>query len=147
MSARLASFLVVVVSLAGYHIAQRSMPEWAKPAPLFAFVYATATLLMIGVLTLARAAGSDVFGRVGDIARVAGTWSPWLLVAAVSGIELGIFFMYRSGWGVTSASTSTQAVAAAVLVVVGVLVFREHISPTKLIGLAMCVVGAGLVSR
>ena len=147
MSARWISFAVVIVSLSGYHIAQRSMPEAAKPAPLFAFVYAVATVAMFATMAWSQVFGDGALGRVADVPKVATHWAPWVLVAAVCGIELGIFAMYRSGWSVTSASTVTQAVVAAVLVIVGTVIFREHITPMRLAGLAMCVVGAGLVAR
>lgn len=73
--------------------------------------------------------------------------APWLLVLSVAGIELGVYAMYRTGWSISTASVSTQAIVAAILVVVGLLQFGEHLTPTRSAGLAMCVIGAGLVAR
>ena len=82
-----------------------------------------------------------------EISTAASHWSPWLLVLAVSGIELGFYAMYRTGWGITTASVSTQTIVAALLVGIGLWRFDEHLTPSRMAGLGMCVIGAGLVAR
>lgn len=139
MNARWASLAVVVVAFACYHVAQRSMPDGLRPAPLFTLVYGAATLLMT-VATIADPSSSSA-----SITTSASHWAPWLLVASISGIELGVYAMYRSGWSVAAANTSTQAIVAVVLVVIGLLAFGEHLTPTRGVGLGLCVIGAGLV--
>jgi drug/metabolite transporter (DMT)-like permease len=141
MNGRVVSLLVVVAALTGYHLAQKSMPDSVRPAPLFAFVYGAATLVMIASVTV------DGSGGMRSITGSASHWAPWLLVVSVAGIELGVYAMYRTGWSISTASVSTQAIVAAILLVVGLVSFGEHLTPTRLAGLAMCVIGAGLVSR
>lgn len=141
MSARLVSLAVVVAALTGYHLAQRAMPGAVRPAPLFAFVYGAAALVMMAAVTI------DGSGGLRAVSGAATHWAPWLLVLSVAGIELGVFAMYRTGWSISTASVSTQAIVAAILVVVGLWQFGEHLSPSRLAGLAMCVAGAGLVAR
>lgn len=141
MSTRLLSLALVVASLTSYHIAQRSMPNGLRPAPLFAFVYGAGALVMLAATVLT--------GRtdVRDFSSAVSHWSPWLLVLAVSGIELGFYAMYRTGWGITTASVSTQTIVAALLVGIGIWRFDEHLTPSRIAGLGMCVIGAGLVAR
>jgi drug/metabolite transporter (DMT)-like permease len=139
MNARWVSLAVVVVAFACYHVAQRSMPDGLRPAPLFTLVYGAATMLMT-VATIA-----DPSSRSASITTSASHWAPWLLVASISGIELGVYAMYRSGWSVAAANTSTQAIVAVVLVVIGLLAFGEHLTLTRGVGLGLCVIGAGLV--
>ncbi len=135
------SLVVVVAALIGYHLAQKSMPDGVRPTPLFAFVYGAAALVMIASMTV------DGSGGMRAISGSASHWAPWLLVVSVAGIELGVYAMYRTGWGISTASVSTQAIAAAILVVVGLVAFGEQLTPTRLAGLAMCVLGAGMVAR
>ena len=142
MNGRLVSLVVVVLALTSYHLAQRSMPGGVRPAPLFAFVYGAAALVMIAAVT--------VDGTTGGVRAITGSashWAPWLLVLSVAGIELGVYAMYRTGWSIGTASVSTQAIVAAILVVVGLFQFGEHLTTTRSAGLAMCVIGAGLVAR
>ena len=78
MSARLLSLVVVVTALTGYHLAQRSMPGAVRPAPLFAFVYGAAALVMIVAVTL------DGSGGMRAVSGAAMHWAPWLLVLSVA---------------------------------------------------------------
>lgn len=142
MSGRLVSFVVVVAALTCYHLAQRSMPGAVRPAPLFAFVYGAAAIVMVGVVASGRSSGG-----MREITATASHWAPWLLVASVAGIELGVYAMYRSGWSIGTASVSTQAIVAAILVMVGLVHFGEHLTTSRSAGLVLCVIGAGLVAR
>lgn len=90
MSARLVSLVVVVAALTSYHLAQRSMPGEVRPAPLFAFVYGAAALVMIAAVIV------DGSGGLRAVSGTATHWAPWLLVLSVAGIELGVYAMYRT---------------------------------------------------
>src|SRR5690606_1341508 len=83
VSGRWMSLVVVVIALAGYHVAQRSMPDGLPPAPLFTLVYGVDAALMVVVTVVDPGSGS------GALRASASHWAPWLLVAAVCGIELG----------------------------------------------------------
>ncbi len=136
----LVSLAVVVTAFTCYHFAQRSMPDGLRSAPLFTFVYGAATVVMVTVVT--------VDGSAGGLRAVAGSathWAPWLLVVAITGIELGVYAMYRAGWSIGTANISTQAVVTVILAVVGLAAFGEHLTPTKVAGLALCVVGGSLM--
>lgn len=137
---RLLSLALVVAAMSGYHLAQKEMPSGLRPAPLFAFVYAAAALVMVAALTVDG-------GGLRAVGTSASHWAPWALAISVTGIELGVYAMYRSGWGISTASVASQAIVAAVLVLIGLTRFGEHLTTTRSIGLAMCVVGAGLVAR
>jgi drug/metabolite transporter (DMT)-like permease len=142
MSGRVLSLAVVVAALTCYHLAQRAMPGAIRPAPLFAFVYSAAAIVMVGVVVAGASSGG-----VRSISMSASHWAPWLLVASVAGIELGVYAMYRSGWSIGTASVSSQAIVAAILVIVGLVHFGEHLTSSRSAGLALCVIGAGLVAR
>ena len=141
MNGRVLSLLVVVTALTCYHLSQRSMPESVRPAPLFALVYGSATIVMLVAVFAGGTTG------VREISSGASHWAPWLLAASVTGIELGVYAMYRAGWSISTASTSTQAIVAAILVIVGLFHFGEQLTVGRVAGLALCVLGAGLVAR
>lgn len=143
MSARAISLAVTITALASYHLTQKAMPEGLKPAPLFAFIYGSAALALLAVVIL----GGRQAGTLEDVIQSGAHWAPWLLAASVAGIEIGYFAMYRSGWTISTGSVSVQAVVAAILVITGVVVFREHLTAVRASGLLLCVVGAGMVAR
>ena len=138
MNGRVISLVVVVAALTGYHLSQRSLPTSLRPTTLFAFVYAVGMIAMAAVAISTGAAGG-----VRAFTDNATHWSPWLLAASVVGIELGVYAMYQSGWS----STTTQALTAVILVVIGLVHFGEHLTLQRGLGLVLCVAGAAMVAR
>jgi len=55
--------------------------------------------------------------------------------------------VYRSGWNISLASFAGSAALAAILVPVGVLLFRERLSWVNVVGLLFCLLGFFLVTR
>lgn len=143
MNGRIASLLVTITALTSYHLTQKAMPDNVRPAPLFAFIYGTAAIVLLGVVAI----GGPETGSLGDVVGSGRHWAPWVLARSVAGIEIGYFAMYRSGWTLSSGSISVQAVVAAILVVAGLVFFKENLTAGRSVGLAMCVVGAGLVAQ
>lgn len=143
MSGRAAAFVIVVASQVCYQIAQRSMPAAARPAALMTFVYGSACVTMLAVAVTTHASGEAVAAPV----TAPHHWAPYLLIAAVIGLELGFLAMYRAGWGIGTAGISTHTTASAVLVVVGLTAFGERVTVANAAGIALCAGGAWLVSR
>lgn len=150
MSARLLSLVAVVVSLIMYHVTQRSMPNAIRPAPLFAFVYGVAMLVMVLIVAgdaLLGDTGGDAVSVGAQLRMVVTSWAPWLLALSVAGIELGVYAMYRSGWSLSTASITSQSIAVGLLAVIGVMAFAEHLDPGRIVGLVCCGLGAFLLIR
>ena len=142
MGGRLSSLALAVISVSVYHLAQRAMPDSVRPAPLFTLVYGVGFV----ALALAAATGGPL-GGLGEISSVATHWAPWLLAASVIGIELGVYAMYRNGWELTTGNITTQAIVAAILVLLGLTFFGESLTPTRTVGLVLCVIGAALLAN
>lgn len=148
------SLVAVVTSLVIYHVTQRAMPHHIRPAPLFAFVYGVAMVAMLGMAAVDRAGAGGVAteepradGVVAQLQQIGSHWAPWLLALGVSGIELGVYAMYRSGWPVATASITSQSIAVTLLAVIGLVAFGEQMTPMRLVGLLLCTSGAGLLTR
>ena len=67
--------------------------------------------------------------------------------AGIVAIELGFLLAYRAGWRLSTASITANATVALVLVGVGAVVYREALTPGRLTGIGLCVVGLWLVTR
>jgi multidrug transporter EmrE-like cation transporter len=59
----------------------------------------------------------------------------------------GFLFLYRSGFEVSLGALVTQSAAALLLLLVGVLVFKEKLSAANAAGLVLCLAGLWLVNR
>ena len=74
-------------------------------------------------------------------------WTSILLGVGVFGIELGFIKMYRAGWNISAASLLTNAAISILLIFIGLIFYREHISTNQIIGIALCLAGLFFFNR
>ena len=60
---------------------------------------------------------------------------------------MGFIFAYKAGWKVNTLSVTTNAILAIVLIVVGLIGYHEVISWSKVLGVAICLVGLYFINR
>lgn len=135
------SIALVVLGNVVYHLGQRAIPRDANPvvATLAAYLIAiVATLATIPLL--ARGTPITTAWRVLN-------WSTVLVGTGIVAVEIGFLIAYRSGWTLGNASLVANATLAVALLGLGVLVFREPVSLTRLSGVGLCLAGLWLVTR
>ncbi|WP_394835748.1 EamA family transporter [Pendulispora rubella] len=125
-----------------YHVAQKASGA-VSPWPVLTIAYGAAFAVALFML------GLGWWGR-GDAVR----WpaardcvASLALGLAAFGIEAGFFFVYRSGWPLSSAQVITNLSVTAVLAVTGIMVFGEHLTGARAVGLALAAGGATLIAR
>lgn len=69
------------------------------------------------------------------------------IALAVVGIELGFLLAYRAGVNVGSAALAVNVCSALVLIPLGLWLFKEHLTPAKLAGVALSLGGLALVLK
>lgn len=130
---------VIIVSGIVYHLVQKAAGG-VSPWPMLAIAYggAFATTLII-----ALASGDSARWQVGR-----GEWFAGLALGlAALGIEAGFFFIYRAGWPLGSASVIANLSVTAVLALVGVIAFGEHVTMARAAGLVLAGGGVTLIAR
>ena len=138
MSALL-SLAAVVVSGVVYHLAQKTAGT-AHPWRILSVAYGAAFVVSA---VLASASGpSASAGSTRGIALTGGR-----IGLAVFGVEAGYFFVYRSGWPLSSASVVASVSIALALALLGVFRFDETLSATRATGLGLAVIGVVLITR
>ena len=63
------------------------------------------------------------------------------------GLEAGSIYMYRMGWNLNTGSTVQSVLLAIALLLVGFLLYKEAITPNKVIGIAICMVGLYFLNK
>lgn len=128
---------LLIASGVVYHLAQRASGA-VSPWPMLAVAYGAAFALasLLAVTTGPR-------WQPGRAELVAGL----AVGLAAFGIEAGFFFIYRSGWSLSSASVIANVSVSAILAIVGIAVFGEHLSAARATGLALAAVAAFLIAR
>ena len=74
-------------------------------------------------------------------------WATLLLGMAIVGVEFGYICMYRAGWKLSLGSMVTNLSLACVLLIVGILVYKEMLSLRQLVGFAVCLLGIFLIAK
>lgn len=137
-----AAVIPVLLAIAGgvvYHLAAKSVPRDLTPTLVLIVVYAVALM----VSALAHLWLPSAPAR----APVARFLNPGIVGVGVGAamIELGYILTYRAAWPISTASAVVNGTVAALLVPLGLAVFREHLSIGRVAGLVLCLVGIWLL--
>jgi uncharacterized membrane protein len=124
-----------------YHLSQRSIPQGANPFYATVIAYALGAAACVACAQL-YPAGKSFAGTLREA-----NWAVYAVGVAAMMIELGFLLAYRAGWKVSVAAVSVNVAGVAVLVPLGVLLFKEQLGPRHLLGLVLCVLGLILVAR
>lgn len=137
----LAWLLLAIACTVGYHLVLKLTPAGANPLLSLLVTY-TLVCLLFGVILVAQ---PGEFAWRQELRQL--NWTALALAVAIVGLDLGFLFLYRSGFEVSLGALVTQSAAAMVLLVVGVVAFREQLSPGNALGIVLCLVGLWLVNR
>ncbi|HWA58229.1 MAG TPA: hypothetical protein VG692_13300 [Gemmatimonadales bacterium] len=135
------SIALVVLGNVVYHLGQRKIPAGAHPI--------VATFAAYIVALIATAATWPLLARGIDL-RAA--WRPLnatslLVGVGIVAIELGFLLAYRAGWVLSTASLTANVIVAIVFVGIGAVFLQEQVTPGRLAGVGLCLVGLWLVTR
>jgi multidrug transporter EmrE-like cation transporter len=133
--------LLVIVSLVTYQVAAKLSPANVTPWATLTVVYAIA--LTISLLRVATERQSLV---------ATGFVDPRFLVTAVVlgiavvGIEYGYLAAHRGGWELAIVGLVGAAGGTAALAAIGFALFDETLSPRRIVGLGLALVGLTLLA-
>ncbi len=130
--------LLTVGATTLYHISQKSVSAQVNPMLSVTVNYITA--LVVSLLILPFYPGTSLRASWRDL-----NWASVAVGVAIVGIELGFVVAYRAGWRISVASLIANVATALLLLVVGLVFFREHLSARNAVGIGLCVAGLGLV--
>lgn len=133
------SAALAIVASTLYHVFQKSTPVDVNPAISLLVTYGTAALgtLLLFFFYPPQSLSVD-FGRL--------NWASVALGLSIVGLELGILLAYRYGWQISLLGVVVHIAAALVLLPVGVLLFKEKLTPLNLLGILLCLAGLILVN-
>jgi multidrug transporter EmrE-like cation transporter len=132
---------VAIACTVGYHLVLKLTPAGVNPLLSLLVTYALVTVLF-GALLVASPGGFEWRQEARQL-----NWTAVALAVAIVGLDLAFLFVYRSGFEVSLGALVTQSSAAMLLLVVGVVVFREKLSLANSAGIVLCLVGLWLVNR
>ena len=133
--------LLGVFSNVVYHACAKAMPERTDPIASLVITYAVATAVTALLYFLLR--------RDGNLVRAWGncTWISPAIGFCLVGLDVASVYLYRVGWPINMGYLVMSMLAAAALVLVGLLVWSEKLTLTKGIGLIACMAGLFLLNK
>ena len=134
-------FAVAVGGSLLYHLSQRSIPKGANPFHATVVAYAVGATLC-AVCARFYPGGSSFVGTLRSA-----NWAVFAVGFAVVAIEVGVLLAYRAGWRVSTTAVAINVAVTALLVPVGVLLFKDDLTPRHLLGLFFCILGLILVTK
>ena len=132
---------LVVLANTFYQICAKATPEAMNPLAALTVTYTLAALAS-GLLFAATIRGGSLLREYSHL-----NWAPFVFGLALVGLEVGFIYAYKAGWPVSAASLVASAFLAVVLIFVGFLVYKEPITVSKLIGIAICMVGLYFINK
>ncbi|MEZ4752518.1 MAG: hypothetical protein R3B54_18365 [Bdellovibrionota bacterium] len=133
---------VIASAAALYHASSKNLGGalGANPWAVLAFTYLLSALVSFALFWLWPGGGSIKPAELRTVFPAA-----LLLGLACVGIEGGYLLAYRFGWDITQLFSITSVVNTMAIFVVGLVLFKEHLTPTAIVGLSFVIAGIGLV--
>ncbi len=132
---------IAIVATVGYHLVLKVTPAAVNPFLSLAVTYAIGAISFLAIYLAMP--GGTAFRESLQLLN----WTALELAATVVALDVGFLMLYRSGFNVSLGQLVTQSAAALLLLLLGVALFREKLSPVNIAGILLCVVGLWLINR
>ena len=132
---------VLVVAGLFYNICAKATPDSIDPFASLTVTYLIAAIVS-AILFFAVSKGGNILAEYKEL-----NLSSVLLGVSVVGLEAGAIFMYKAGWPISIGQFLYSSILAVCLVFVGILIYKEQISATKIIGMLICMLGLYFINK
>jgi uncharacterized membrane protein len=133
--------LLVITANTIYHICAKSIPNNVQPFASLIITYCVAALSSLVLFFIT----SEHKNLVSELHKTNGL--SVLLGIAIVGLELGYLYVYKVGWKISTGSLVANISVACVLLVIGLLFYKESLSVRQFFGILLCMTGIFLVTK
>lgn len=133
--AKLWPILLVIGANVFYNICAKELPANLDPLFSLTVTYGVAMLVSAGLFFLSNS-WQGVFAELVKL-----DWTSLLFGVCIIGLEFGYMHVYRAGWKISTASLVANIGLAVILLLVGVLLYREQLSLRQVVGMILCLAG------
>lgn len=135
------SIAITIVANLIYHISQKSISQTANPIISIIVSYLFALVVSICLIPFSP----TKISLMNDLRAL--NWATIAVGIAIVGVELGFLLAYRTGWNISVAATVCSSTCMILLIFVGIFYFKEQLSPSKMAGIILCLVGLIMIVR
>ncbi|NMM63038.1 EamA family transporter [Clostridium sp. P21] len=134
--------ILITFSNVFYNICAKSIPEKTNAFASLSVTYTIAAIFTFLLVCLNNNLSKGIFSQFKNI-----NWASFIFGFLIIGSEYGYIQAYRSGWTVSTCSLVTNICLAILLIFVGILLYKEHISINQILGILLCIVGLFFISK
>jgi len=135
------SIILSILATILYQLFQKLTSASANPAVALTATYITALILTLVTLPLIFPLKKDLLSELKQL-----NWASFALAVSLIGLEVGFLLIYRSGWRISIAAIFVNVAATVLLVVIGIVAFREKVTLVNAIGILVCILGLIMVN-
>lgn len=133
--------IIVVGANTVYNISAKSTPSDVNSFASLAVSYIIGAVCSVIMFFIT----SENKNLIAEIAKT--NWTAFALGITIVGLEFGYICIYRAGWKISAATLAANISLACVLIVVGILLYKEEVSVKQLIGIAVAAAGLILIAK
>lgn len=137
-------YLPIALAVGGnvlYHLSQKSMPKAVNPLFVITIAYVVGIIVCL-LYSLAYPNDKSFMDTLRE-----SNWAVYAMGVAAVIVEVGFLLAYRAGWNISTATVVCSTAVTLVLIPIGVLAFKEHLSVRNVVGLLFCMLGLILVAK
>ena len=132
---------LVVLSNIVYQVCAKSVPGGMSPFVSLAVTYSVGAVVSLALFFVLGGHASVT----AELKKI--NWAPFVLGLVIVGLEVGFIYAYRAGWEVSVAAIVQSAFLAIALLFVGFALYGEDLTPSKVLGVIICLVGLYFINR
>ncbi len=133
--------ILIVLGLVVYQISQKSTDQAANPFVVVIMAYLIGIAACIGGYFLVPKQDAALIPMMKTV-----IWSALGIGLGAAAIEIGFMLAYRAGWNLSLLPVSVNVCGAVVLILIGLVAFRETLSIEKIVGVLLCIGGLVLIT-
>lgn len=133
--------IIVVAANTLYHICAKAVPGGVNAFVSLIATYLTAAFISL-IIFLVTSQNKNILIEVKEL-----NWASLVLGLSIVGLEFGFILLYRVGWDISVGSLVCNITLAMVLIVIGLLFYKEHISMNQIIGITLCIGGLIFINK
>ncbi len=133
--------LVVVGANTIYNISAKSTPTDVNSFASLAVSYAIGMVLSLVMFFIT----SENKNLIAELSKT--NWTTLALGVAIVALEFGYVCLYRAGWNISVGTLVANISLACVLLVIGILLYKETVSIKQIIGMVISAIGLFLIVK
>lgn len=132
---------LLVFSNVFYHICTKSVPEQLNPFIMISGTYVVGAIVSLACFFL-LSPEKNLSAQLSHI-----NWTTFMLGLSIVGLEVGAIYMYKVGWNISVGNLVQSTILTVILIVIGVLIYKETITPMQIVGIVLCAVGLIFINK